>query len=76
MCTKIEIQPNANYFLRLPELVPRVGLKRSSIYRLIQLGQFPKPHQLSYRAVGWYSCDIESWISERLGGSSEPVIKN
>jgi prophage regulatory protein len=51
--------------LRLPELRKRIGLGRSSIYALIQRGQFPHPIRLSARAVGWSAAEIEQWIAER-----------
>jgi prophage regulatory protein len=51
--------------LRLPELRKRIGLGRSSIYALIQRGQFPHPIRLSTRAVGWSQAEVEQWIAER-----------
>ena len=42
------------------------GLARSTIYKLIKAGSFPKPIQLTDRAVAWPSNLIESWISEKL----------
>jgi prophage regulatory protein len=51
--------------LRLPELCKRLGLGRSSIYALIQRGEFPRPIPLSARAVGWSAAEIEQWIAER-----------
>jgi prophage regulatory protein len=51
--------------LRLPELCKRVGLGRSSVYSLIQRGQFPRPIPLSARAVGWSQAEVEQWIAER-----------
>jgi prophage regulatory protein len=51
--------------LRLPALRERVGLSRSSIYSLIQRGEFPHPIRLSQRAVGWCAAEVEQWIAER-----------
>ncbi len=51
--------------LRLPAVIQLVGLSRSSIYLLIQQNAFPKPLQLSTRAVGWRSADIEAWLASR-----------
>lgn len=58
--------------LRLPAVTQLVGLSRSSIYLLIQNGRFPKPVQLSLRAVGWRHADIEAWLESRsVAGGKE-----
>ncbi len=58
--------------LRLPQVIQLVGLSRSSIYLLIQRGLFPKPVQLSLRAVAWRQADIEAWLESRaIAGSGE-----
>lgn len=51
--------------LRRPKVENKTGLGRSSIYRLIQLGQFPKPVKLTERSVGWLESEIDQWIDER-----------
>jgi prophage regulatory protein len=47
------------------------GLKRSSIYAKIASGEFPRPIQLSKKAVGWLESDIAAWqdrlIAQRDG---------
>lgn len=52
--------------VRLPEVIHRTGLSRSTIYRRMELGQFPKPYPLSSRIVAWAETDIDQWIAERL----------
>jgi prophage regulatory protein len=56
----------AHTILRLPEVLIRVGLSRSSIYLAISRENFPKSVHLGARAVGWLESDIERWIDERL----------
>lgn len=41
------------------------GLSRSTIYRLIQEGQFPAPIKLGERASGWRQSSLEAWIESR-----------
>lgn len=41
------------------------GLSRSTIYRQIKTGEFPKPKMLSQRKVGFLSRDLECWLDER-----------
>jgi prophage regulatory protein len=56
-------------FLRLPDVVSRVGLKRACIYALAAAGQFPKPIKLSERCSAWLSSEVEEWMSERVAKS-------
>ena len=51
--------------LRLPEVLYRVGIGRSTLYKLIAAGEFPAPVKLAGNAVGWYSTDIDDWIASR-----------
>jgi predicted DNA-binding transcriptional regulator AlpA len=44
----------------------RVGLSRSTIYRWIAEGRFPKPVQLGGYAVAWAEDEIQNWIALRL----------
>lgn len=52
--------------IRLPEVQHRVGLGRSTIYRWMAEGRFPKPVQLGGYAVAWAEEEIDTWISDRL----------
>ena len=49
--------------LRLPEVVSRVGLSRTEIYRRIARGTFPRMIELGPRAVGWRESDVDEWIA-------------
>jgi prophage regulatory protein len=53
-------------FMRLTEVIRDTGLGRSSIYKRIAEGVFPKPVPLGGRTVGWVSDEIEAWILERI----------
>ena len=52
--------------LRLPAVMERCALGRSSIYAGVKAGTFPAPVKLSARAVGFSENSIERWISERI----------
>ena len=52
--------------IRLPEVQHRVGLGRSTIYRWMAEGKFPKPVQLGGYAVAWAEDEVEDWIVARL----------
>ena len=51
--------------LRLPAVLDRVGLGKTAVYAAIRRGDFPKPIQLSARAVGWRRDEVAEWISSR-----------
>jgi prophage regulatory protein len=52
-------------FLRLPDVLMRVGLSRSAVWRMVKEGHFPRPRRLSTRAVGWDATEIEAWLRQR-----------
>ena len=56
-------------FLRLPEVMARTGLSRSTIYVRLAAGCFPRPVALGRRAVGWIEAEIEEWVAERIAES-------
>lgn len=51
--------------IRFKEVQHRVGLGRSTIYRWMAEGKFPKPVQLGGYAVAWAQEDIDFWIAQR-----------
>ncbi|EGR2120038.1 AlpA family phage regulatory protein [Vibrio metoecus] len=55
--------------IRLPSVIQKTGLSRSSIYLRIAQGDFPKSISLGVRAVGWLEQDIEQWLDERISAS-------
>jgi prophage regulatory protein len=55
--------------LRLSDVLARVGLCRSQIYRMEALGKFPARIKLTPRSTAWLEADIEQWISARVTAS-------
>ena len=51
--------------LQLKQVINVVTLSKATIYRLIKVGDFPAPVQLSPGRVAWQDSDIESWRSAR-----------
>jgi prophage regulatory protein len=61
--------------LRINSVKEITGLSRSSIYLMIQRGEFPNNIRLNnFRAVGWLDSDIQQWISSRANSSSVNAI--
>lgn len=52
--------------LRRKEVEAFTGLGRSSIYKQMSKGLFPKPVKLSDRAVGWPKSKIDAWIKQKI----------
>jgi len=56
--------------LRSKDLIKILKLSRSTIWRRVKIGNFPKPFVLggnnsSNSAVGWLAADIYSWIEKQ-----------
>lgn len=49
--------------MRVGEVAQAVGLCRSTIYRMVQEGLFPKQLHLSDHAVGWRAEDVDAWLA-------------
>ncbi|MCS9699520.1 AlpA family transcriptional regulator [Pseudomonas aeruginosa] len=52
--------------IRLKEVIDSTGLARSTIYKLIGEGEFPKPVPLVGRSVGWVESEVHEWIRSRI----------
>ena len=53
-------------FLRLPEVLQMTGMGKSTIYRWMDKGIFPKQIQLGERSVVWDEQEITDWMSEQI----------
>ena len=51
--------------LRLPDVLARVSLSKSTLWRLINDGEFPEPIKLGPRATGWIEEEVDDWIASR-----------
>ena len=49
--------------LRLPEVMARVGLRRSAIYQRMSEGRFPKCRSLGSKCAVWVEAEINAWIN-------------
>lgn len=50
--------------LRLPEVIARVGLRRSAIYQRMSEGRFPRSRSLGPKCAVWVEAEIDEWIRE------------
>ncbi|MCZ8370543.1 MAG: AlpA family transcriptional regulator [Porphyrobacter sp.] len=56
--------------LRLPEVMERVGLRRSAIYQRMSEGRFPKCRALGPKCSVWVEAEINAWIQSVAEGGS------
>ncbi len=49
--------------IRLKTVLSRTGLSRSTIYRKIAEGTFPRQIQISIHGAGWHESAISRWIA-------------
>jgi prophage regulatory protein len=63
--TLLAERARAARFLRMPDVVEKVGLSQATINRLHRRGEFPQKRSLSERCVGWWESDIAAWLESR-----------
>ena len=51
--------------LTCKEITAETGLSRSTIYRLVRDGSFPKPIRIGSRGMRWPESDIRAWLADR-----------
>ncbi|HDR8932824.1 TPA: AlpA family phage regulatory protein [Burkholderia vietnamiensis] len=52
----------------MKDLVVKVGLGQSTLYRMIATGTFPKPFELVPGRTAWLERDIDDWLERRARG--------
>ena len=77
--------------IRLPEVLSRTGYGRTTIYRKMEDGSFPRsvklggppidPNVFDSRAIAWIEDEVEQWIDSRieerdLGSTDLPAGQN
>ncbi len=55
--------PLPTRLLRLPEVMARVGMKRSAIYQRMSEGRFPKSRSLGPKCAVWIEAEIDAWVN-------------
>lgn len=50
--------------LRLPDVLYRTGLSRTTLYRKIAEGTFPQQVRISQNGSGWRASAVETWMDD------------
>lgn len=40
----------------------RTTLSRTTVWRMVRLGEFPAPVRVSRNRIAWFEADIEAWL--------------
>lgn len=65
MSTRNTMNQSQRRVLRKAELAQSLGVSKLWLERESQAGRFPKPIQLSARAVGWLADDVDAWLAAK-----------
>ena len=63
-------QISTQRIIRLPEVMSRTGLGRSSIYNFSNAGTFPKIIKLGARSMGFNEADVNAWILNKCAAAT------
>jgi prophage regulatory protein len=55
---------------RVPEVLLRTGLSRSTLYAQIAAGTFPQPIKISARATAFLAHEVTQWLADRSAARS------
>ena len=53
-------------FLHLPEVLNLVGVTRSTLYRWMESGAFPKQISVGGNTVVWVESAVTAWMEDRM----------
>jgi prophage regulatory protein len=57
-------------YLRMPEVLERIGVSWRTLTRWEQQELFPRRRKLGLRVVAWVEAEIDQWCAERPASSS------
>ena len=51
--------------MRVPAVLDRLGVSRTTLYRWMEDGHFPKPIRLGPNTIAWRASDLDQWLDDR-----------
>ena len=60
--------------LRIKAVLDRTGLSRSTLYRKIQNGTFPRQVHISTRCAGWRESAVNAWMRNPMFFSVDDFV--
>ena len=59
-------EPKLERFLRRREVVRLIGMSQSTMYAMMDRGEFPRGVKLTSKLRGWRESDVLAWQQARL----------
>ena len=53
--------------IKLIEVMNQTALSRSSVYKYMKKGAFPKPVTQIGKSVAWVESEVQEWILDKIG---------
>ncbi len=55
-------------FIRPRQVVEKIGVSRTTLWRMVQAGTFPRPVRITDRNCGFLLETVEAWMKARAAG--------
>jgi len=55
----------ATPILRMPAVQEVTGWTRTTVYKNVKAGRFPRPLKLGERSIGWLESEVDAWQAAR-----------
>jgi prophage regulatory protein len=62
-----QAMPEPDRIIRLTTVLHRTGLSRSTLYRKMLEGTFPRQFPISTNGCGWHESAVNQWIANPAG---------
>ena len=60
-------------FIRIRRVLEMIGISRTTLWRMVQAGTFPRPVRITERNRGYHLETVEAWMTARTEGIREDV---
>ncbi|WP_428852748.1 AlpA family transcriptional regulator [Imbroritus primus] len=61
--------------INIKQVAEKVSLGKSTIYRMVAEGDFPKPFSLGSNRTAWLEEDIDAWLAVKAGRATpQPAL--
>ena len=61
-------------FMRPQDVVEMIGVSRTTLWRMVQAGTFPRPVRITERNRGYLLEAVEAWMKARTEGPTVPTF--
>ena len=58
-------QPDGGRLIAPPVVSHRTSLSRTTLWRLVRQGEFPKPVRVSAGRIAWLESAVDAWIASK-----------